>query len=266
MQIAGIAAIANGRVTGAQLASTAAIATDHVEGAQLSLVNVAASGVRGAQLGLVNSVAGLTEGAQVGLINTVAGATEGLQLGLINVAAGRVSGVQVGLINVSGHTDASFGLVNAHADGRINVRAGADTTGLFGVSLVHGSRFTHSIFSLAVDPLGKALTGAFGLGLGGRIGLSELLHIDIDALAHVLVDDGTLNDQSVSFLVEPRVTVTIAIVPGIVGIYLGASYQWLFGPTIPGISGPLFSTTTYGDPGTATIHGWPALSGGVELF
>ena len=249
-QLDGLLALSAGPVTGVQLAGLSAIAAGRVEGAQLSVVNIATAGMSGAQLGVVN-VAGA--------------ASEGVQLGVVNVVAGRVSGVQIGLVNVSDDADASIGLVNVHPHGRFQVRAGADTTGLFGVSIVHGARVTHSILSASIDPLGARLTGAIGFGLGVRLQPADIVHVDIDGLVHLLLDEGSFNGSNAGYVIEPRVVVGVSIVPEVFGVVAGLSYQWRMGQTDPGITGPAL-VTDFGDSGDTHVHGWPALLLGIELL
>ncbi len=98
-----------------------------------------------------------------------------------------------------------------------------------------------------------------------RIEPSDVLHLDIDALVHVLLDRGSFNGSDTSLLLEPRVVLGVSIVPGVFGVYAGASYQWRIGHTDPLVEGPVL-VTDYGDVGTAHVFGWPALLAGIELF
>jgi len=185
-----------------------------------------------------------------------------------NVAGGRVRGVQIGLFNYADEADAQIGLVSIQGRGRTNLRAEIDTTGLVGVSLVHGG-ITHTIVSARVYPFSERPAFALGLGLGVRAQLADIVHLDIEATTHALID-GDVRQFGPGLLAEVRAQVGVDFTDGVAG-YLGIGYrvQVVHSPTAP-LDDPLLSHW-YGaarptDYPNAAARGWPFLVGGVELF
>ncbi|MBZ0117103.1 MAG: hypothetical protein K8H88_08920, partial [Sandaracinaceae bacterium] len=243
LQIGGVVAYAGEDLAGVQLAGVLAFAGRRAEGGQVAVVNLAMSGLTGVQVGAVNASGGETAGAQIGVVN---------------FAGGGVSGAQIGVVNVAEDADAQLGLVNIATRGRAAVRAGADTTGIFGASFVYGSRYTHTIVSAAVNPLSVRLAGAFGLGLGVRLTPEEPVHVDIDVVAHVLLDEVAVNGRDPAWLFSPRVVVSAPVV-GVFGVYGSVGYTWAMHRDPP-ILGPALVTDF-----SADVHGWPVLEAGIQL-
>lgn len=256
----GAVTISGGALRGAQVAAVN-VAGGSVEGVQLGAVNVAGGAASGVQIGAVNVSGGGTAGLQLGAVNVVSGDAEGVQLGAVNVAAGRVRGVQIGVVNVAEDADAGIGLVGIYPRGRSQLRAGGDTTGLLSASFVHGSRITHSIVALSTQPFQARPAFLAGLGFGARATFEEGLHLDVDALAHVVLDDRAGNDGP-SMLAELRVLFGARVLD-VFGLYAGLSYQLHVrrSPVEGGLGGPLLETAFSPD-----VHGWPAILGGIELF
>ena len=236
------------------------VAGGRVAGAQVSAVNVGV-GVSGVQVGAVNVSGAGMAGVQVGGVNVASGDAEGVQLGAVNVATGRVRGVQIGAVNIAEDADAGIGLVSIYARGRTQLRAGADTTGLLSASVVHGARITHSVVAISTQPFQGRPAFLAGAGFGARATFAEGLHLDVDALAHIVLDDQTSNDGP-GLLAELRV-VFGARVLDVFGLYAGLSYQLHVrrSPIEGGLGGPLLETAFSPD-----VHGWPAILGGIELF
>lgn len=236
------------------------VAGGRVAGAQVSAVNVGV-GVSGVQVGPVNVSGAGMAGVQVGGVNVASGDAEGVQLGAVNVATGRVRGVQIGAVNIAEDADAGVGLVSIYARGRTQLRAGADTTGLLSASVVHGARITHSVVAISTQPFQGRPAFLAGAGFGARATFEEGLHLDVDALAHIVLDDQTSNDGP-GLLAELRV-VFGARVLDVFGLYAGLSYQLHVrrSPIEGGLGGPLLETAFSSD-----VHGWPAILGGIELF
>lgn len=251
-------------VTGAMLeglqVGAVNVAGGRVAGVQVSAVNIGA-GLEGLQVGGVNVSSAGMAGVQVGAVNVATGDADGVQVGAVNVATGRVRGVQIGAVNIADDADVGIGLVSIYPRGRTQLRVGADTTGLLSASLVHGSRVTHSVVALSTQPFQGRPAFLAGAGFGARATFEEGLHLDVDALAHVVLDEQTGNDGP-SLLAELRV-VFGARVLDVFGLYAGLSYQ-LHVRTSPlegGLGGPLLETAF-----SPEVHGWPAIVGGIELF
>jgi len=278
VQGSGVVSIAHGGLRGVQM-GTLNIASS-TRGAQLGIVDIGgdvggvqagvltvAGPVRGAQLGVLNVAAGPVYGAQLGVLN-VAAETHGAQLGIANVVGGRANGVQIGLFNYAEEADVQIGLVSIQARGRTNLRAEIDTTGLVGVSLVHGG-VTHTILSARVYPFSERPVFALGLGFGVRAQLADIVHLDIETTTHALIDED-VTQHGAGLLAELRAQVGVDFVDGVAG-YLGVGYrvQVVHSPDAP-LDDPLLSHF-YGGASAAdypdfTARGWPFLVAGVELF
>lgn len=260
-QLGALAAVTMGDVAGFQI-GTVGVAGANLAGVQLGVVNVVGATGEGLQLGGVNVVSGTMRGAQLGVVNTAGAGAEGLQLGVVNVTTGTHRGVQIGLVNIADDADAGIGLVSIYPHGRTHLRAMGDTGGLLTANLVHGGRVTHSILSVGAQPFQQRAAAVIGLGTGARITFDEdLLHLDIEYLAHVVLDD-SVGARGPDFLFELRLLFGVRIIEGFAAI-AGISYQLLMqgDPLAGGLGGPVGLTTF-----TPTLSGWPVLTAGVELF
>lgn len=277
-QVSGVLSLATGGVRGVQASGVLSLSGGDVRGLQLGVVDVAAGElhglqggvldvagpVEGAQLGVL-TVAGPVDGAQLGVVNVAAGEVRGAQLGLVNVASGRVHGLQLGLVNVSEDADAAVGLINVHARGRTQLRFGLDTNGYIDANLVHGGRYTHTVVRVAALPFLERPHVALGLGFGARVPVEEILHVDVELTANVLLDEDSAQDGP-DMLYEARALVGFAVVDEL-GLYFGLAYRLHLArdPTDVEVGAPVLEhELARGD--RLLLRGWPALIGGVELF
>ncbi len=268
-QLTGGLALAIGGVRGLQIGAGASIALQRVHGAQFSGGLNLTETLRGAQFAPLNIATGNVRGAQIGVAN-YADSVTGLQLSTLNISRGEVRGLQIGLVNVNENADAALGLLNIYRRGRTQLRVGAESTGLLDVSLIHGGRITHSIYSTGYNPVRNVF--AVGLGFGLRARFGERIHLDFDALCRSLITtDGGASSNSARFalLSEARVVLGAKIF-GVLGAYVGLAYQVQVDlnerdPVIS-YSQPRLSTTFSDDAFSPTVQGWPALIAGVQLF
>lgn len=204
-QLGGIAAIAQD-ARAVQIGGVAAVARD-LEGLQVGGVATAAAAVRGAQLAGVAAVAQDVHGLQVGGVVAVGAEVRGVQIAPINVAR-HMRGLQLGVINVSDDLDgAPIGVINIVRNGPVMVDAWAESSGVTGAALRHGSRAFHTIYAVAAANDGDR-TPLVGLGFGLARGLGRHA-LDIDALAW----QTHLFDGGLGLLSQLRATVALDLGP-----------------------------------------------------
>lgn len=183
-QIAGVAAVVDGRAHGWQVATGAALALGGGEVAQTSGgFNLAAGDVRGFQLAAgANAAPGNLRGAQVGGVN-IGGEVRGAQIGIVNIASGRVRGAQVGVVNIASEVDgASIGLVSIGSD---SVHPVVWSSNL--AYLNAGVKFTtRYVYTLAAIGTGTNEVGfdearhVLTFGIGGSIPIASRVTLDIE--------------------------------------------------------------------------------------
>lgn len=262
LQFAGGTSIALGRMRGVQVAGGLNVAGELAVGGQISIANYAAE-LRGLQFGTLN-LAGSMVGVQAGVVN-YANDVHGVQLGLLNVASGNVHGMQIGIVNLAKSADASIGLVNIYRDGRTQFRFGMDTAGFLDASVVHGSRITHTIYSIAANPISGRGSFAVGLGVGARVSFSERVHLDIDVLARALLSP-LANDVHSDAVLEPRLVLGVRVYEA-VGFFVGLAYPIRFsGAEEPTSFGGLTRVLRDTEASGTYVDAWPSLSIGLELF
>lgn len=262
IQFAGAAAITLGRMRGIQASGALNIAGKLALGGQVAVANYAAE-LRGLQFGTLN-LSGSMTGIQAGVVN-YADDVRGVQLGLLNIASGSVHGMQIGLVNLATDADASIGLINIYRDGRTQFRFGMDTAGFLDASLVHGSRITHSIYSVSVNPIAGRSSFALGLGVGARLSITERVHLDIDVLARALLSplNGDVRSDAV---LEPRLVLGVRVYKA-VGFFVGLAYPIRFsGADQPTTYGALTRVLRDTEATGSYVDAWPSLSVGLELF
>lgn len=259
VHVSGLWDVSRGWVRGAQLASGVVSAT-HVDGAQIGLLARASGAVRGAQLGAV-TLAEDVSGAQLALV-AVARDVAGAQVGLVNVAR-RARGVQVGLVNVADDSDAPIGLVNVVRRGRLHVDTWLlDLPGV-AVGVVHGGRYTHTIYGLGArrDDRGDArVMGTVGFGGHARVGARAF--IDLDALTYFLPDRRA---KLVANVFQLRVIGGVAVSDGL-SLFAGPTASLSQSP--PEIAEPLgaLGATDLDWGGGAAWRAWPGVTVGARAF
>ncbi|MFK8001237.1 MAG: hypothetical protein AB8H86_16705 [Polyangiales bacterium] len=262
IQFAGATTITLGRMRGVQVSGALNIAGAQAVGGQVAIANYAAE-LRGLQFGNLN-LAGSMTGVQAGVVN-YANEVHGVQLGLLNVASGDVHGMQIGLVNLAKSADASIGLINIYRDSRTQFRFGMDTAGFMDASLVHGSRITHSIYSVSANPVAGRTSFAVGLGVGARVSFSERVHLDIDVLARALFypqNGGVRSDA----ILEPRLVLGVRVYKA-VGFFVGLAYPIRFsGAAEPTTYGALTRVLRDTEASGSYVDAWPSLSVGLEIF
>ncbi len=174
--------------------SAAGLATFHrdwLHGVQLAgVVNFTAGDVQGIQAsGTLNYAGSISNGAQLSVINVSNGDVKGGQIGVFNLARGEVSGVQIGVLNLGRNADAGIGLLSLYSNGRTQLEAWTQQSGLTMLGLKHGSRLLHNILAFGVRQDGDKFLPVAAFGWGGRWRWSERLALDLDAIEHVLFFD-----------------------------------------------------------------------------
>lgn len=262
IQFGGATTVTLGRMRGFQASGGLNIAGKLAVGGQVAVANYATE-LRGLQFGTLN-LSGPMTGIQAGVVN-YADDVHGVQLGLLNIASGSVHGMQVGLVNLATDADASIGLINIYRDGRTQVRFGMDTAGFMNASLVHGSRITHTIYSVSANPIAGRTSFAVGLGVGARVSFSERIHLDIDVLARALLSP--LNgDVRSDAILEPRLVLGVRVYKA-VGFFVGLAYPIRFsGAADPTTYGALTRVLRDAEASGSYVDAWPSLNIGLELF
>ncbi|MCK6551488.1 caspase family protein [Myxococcota bacterium] len=238
----GLVLAADARVDGLALGALGSWIDDALVGAQISgAFNHAGAGTSGAQISGAVNVTDHLDGVQVAGAVNVAGDVRGLQTsGLVN-AADEISGAQVGIINVGGEvTGAQIGLVNVSSkirgpaiglvnyssdDGWVKPTLFASDTGLASVGLRVSSSTLYTMFAVSTSMPWNLDAWGYGLALGGRIPLSETLHLDIDGSAWSVHEDRT-SAEAGELLSTTRVLLGWQITPGL-AIYAGPSLHTL---------------------------------------
>ncbi|MEY2934738.1 MAG: hypothetical protein RL033_5487, partial [Pseudomonadota bacterium] len=158
-QVGGAGNVSRGPVSGAQLAGAANVSTGHLSGLQLA--------------GTANINTGPVSGAQLAGTTNVAGNVEGLQLGLVNVAR-----------SVRGQ---SIGIVPFNRQGGVKIATWYNSSQPFNVGLRFHAGFLYMMPTFAYDPGSAALVSdpgraryAPGTSLGLRIPLDRA-YVDVDA-------------------------------------------------------------------------------------
>ncbi len=254
LQIAGAGAVARDFV-GIQMAGAGSVA-HNLRGLQIAGGTSVARDVYGLQMAGGAAVGGEVAGAQLASIN-VAGSLHGLQLGAINIA-GRASGLQLGAINISDSSDgAQIGALNFVRNGRTDIDAWAETTGLAAVALRHGGRHVHNVYAIGWTPDGGE-TPLLGLGLGFHRSYGGTT-LDLDAMAwqtHLFAD-------GVGLLSQARATVAVDLGP--VAAFVAAAYNVSIedeGETRPVRT--MFARTVDTSMSGVEVALWPSLSAGVR--
>lgn len=191
LQVGGILNLAGADLNGGQIGGVLNLSGATLNGLQVAgVLNRAGVLVRGGQIAVLNIVEDIV-GGQGGVVN-IAGDVTGGQLGVVNVADD-VAGLQLGVVNVASSVrGAALGLVNIVGDGILAPEVWSDDTSLISVGLKTGSRWSHTMLSAGLQPLGERWIGQTGLTLGGRVSLGESWFVDVDAGCHSLWRDGQL--------------------------------------------------------------------------
>ncbi len=174
LQASGIFSWSTMDVRGLQFAGIASQTYEDLDGLQLSGgLNIARREVRGAQIAGGLNI-GRVSGLQLGLIN-VSAEVDGVQLGLINVAR-KVDGLQVGLVNVTESlAGESLGIANILKPGRIHLALWGSNS-LFGnAGLKFASKYAYSILSAAIHNLEGNVAAGAGLTLGAHLPMDRYL-------------------------------------------------------------------------------------------
>ncbi|MCA9577925.1 MAG: hypothetical protein H6726_25720 [Sandaracinaceae bacterium] len=256
---------------GAELSMGFGMYRGDVTGAQLAGVfNYVGGDLRGVQLaGGANFVRGDASGVQLaGALNYAGGDVHGAQVGPVNVASGTVHGVQVGLVNYSEDVDFALGLLNIVRNGRTHLELTGSSDGFFALSLKHGGRHFHYIYSGLTRPDGAddTLFGA-GMGIGARATLGERVFLDLDTLGYALRSRTELTDTngSVDAMMVARVMLGIRLFSRL-SLVAGASYSGLWSRA-PAPDYGLFGTRHHDELLEGRhLSSWPSILVGLQVL
>ena len=157
-QVSG-ANIAWGSARGLQLGGVN-LTRQQMKGLQLSAANLQLGGShgQGMQLGALNYAYSLT-GFQLGAVNLRTGSGGGLfQMGAVNLSSQPVKGFTFGAVNISPQASGSFGVINVHWKGNVDLTGWANSEGSLQAGVRMGSGAgrgagTYNVYSLGVLPL-----------------------------------------------------------------------------------------------------------------
>lgn len=263
VELGGLLNIDEDFACGIQMAGLANLALGPVRGVQAAGFLNLGRRLDGAQLGLVNIVTDVVHGAQLGLGNAAGGAVSGTQIGLVNLAGGHVRGAQLGLVNVANSSTFSLGLINIFRDGRLEIDAWGQESGLLMAGIKHGSGHFHSIYGVGVLPFGAHARFAAALGLGARLPLTNRLFLEIDVLDHALLGAGawaaTWNLAQARVLLGARLARKLAV-------FGGPSFNVVtsWDGEVPELSPYGVSFTRAG--GNTVVQGWPGVTLGLQVL
>ncbi|HEY4056886.1 MAG TPA: hypothetical protein VGM39_09760 [Kofleriaceae bacterium] len=198
VQVAGALSAAKFDTSGVQIAGGASYTGRNIDGVQISGgASIARGHVQGAQIAGGTNIAGSIDGSQIAPIN-IGGDVTGAQIGVVNVAR-KMKGLQLGVVNVSDDGDDAYpiGLINYSRTGGISIDAAADSSRVESLSLRHGTKHMHNVWSVGWTPdYGHVLVGA---GLGVRLRIAQAVVVDVDAMTwltnvwHLDSTDGQIN-------------------------------------------------------------------------
>lgn len=269
--------IAWGSARGMQLGGVN-LTRQQMKGLQLSAANLQLGGShgQGMQLGALNYAYSLT-GLQLGAVNLRTGAGGGLfQLGAVNISSQPVKGFSFGAVNISPRASGSFGVINVHWKGNVNLSGWANSEGSLQAGVRMGSNEkqragTYNIYSLGVLPLrpGESQDRGPRYSIGWIWGVQRPFANKLGAQADVglqwLLSD--VNDFARSnFLYKARIGARYSLNER-VAFYGGPSFNTLV------VTDPqdhklrhLGSWDVGGNTGELDISFWPGLYVGADFF
>lgn len=288
IQLAGGLNVADGNIDGAQLSGGLNVANGNIDGAQFAVGvnlgialdgaqlagggNIATGSVMGLQgSGGFNFAFGDVRGAQLSAgMNLALGDVRGAQAAPLNIATGRVHGLQLGVVNISEQADFALGVLNIFWKGRTHLELTSAESGTTMLALKHGGERFHYIYSVGVRPRtsGDATDFSAGLGLGGRIPISERFFLDVDGIVQHFFGADRLDQDELRLLTTARAMLGFRIVDGI-SIVAGLSYNVYVSDEDEATIDGLFGTSVLDDrrePGGIRTTGWPGFVAGVQLF
>ncbi|MCC6647488.1 MAG: hypothetical protein IT374_18190 [Polyangiaceae bacterium] len=259
VHLSGIFDWAYGAVRGVQVAGVAASARD-VVGAQLGPLVRAAEDGRGVPAGVVE-IARDVRGVQAGVVE-IARDVRGVQVGVVNVAR-RARGAQLGVVNIADDSDAPIGLVNVIRNGRLHVDGWLlDLPGV-AVGLVHGGRYTHSIYGIgARRGTDGAAYAVATIGAGAHVPVGARGYVDVDVLDYFLPDGGL---RHVANVFQLRVVAGVAVSPGL-SIFAGPTWSLSQSPPETAEELGVLGSRRLDWGGGAEWRTWPGLTAGVRAF
>ena len=204
-QLTGAINIARGDLNGLQASGTANYISGDVRVGQLAgAINIATgSRFNGMQASGAVNVANNLRGAQFSIVN-VAYRVIGTQIGVVNIAR-NVEGLQLGVVNVSESiSGAPIGIFNFVKSSPPRLRFWSSDTAIANVGLRLGNRSVYSLLMAGVQPHEDTVRWAFGLGIGGRIPLTEQFFLNIDAMTQSIHYDWWENDLNYTVLNKLR--------------------------------------------------------------
>ncbi|MBM4343043.1 MAG: hypothetical protein FJ100_06665 [Deltaproteobacteria bacterium] len=230
IQLAGGLNVVGGRLRGIQGSFGVNIARSIDRGVQFGSLNLAGASDRVVQFGFANLAVGELRGIQGGFFNAARGDLRGVQLGLANLATGSVRGVQVGLLNLARDADAGIGLLSLYWKGRTHLEMWSQDWARAMIGLKHGSRYIHNIVAVGGRSVGDRWLPVVALGLGLRARLGDRLHVDVDAVHHLLLQGQSAEDQAPDHLSQAKATVGLRLFRSAT-VFAGLSLNALWLPT-----------------------------------
>ncbi|MCZ6679075.1 MAG: hypothetical protein O7E52_17720, partial [Candidatus Poribacteria bacterium] len=206
VQLAGAVNIAARDLTGWQAAGAINFVGGNARSVQLAgAVNIAARNLTGLQASGAVNVAGNLDGTQLSVVN-IAGGVIGTQIGVVNIAR-NVEGLQLGVINVAESVSgAPIGLLSFVKDNPLHLHFFGSDTEIANLGLRLGSRHIYNLLVIGIQPDEDPVRWSYGIGIGGRIPLSERLFLNIDGVSRH-VHYGSWDNDGVTLLNKLRLAV-----------------------------------------------------------
>jgi len=203
-------------------------------------------------------------------MNLSLGEVRGAQIAPLNIATGRVHGLQLGVVNISEQADFALGLLNIFWKGRTHLELTSAESGTTTLALKHGGERFHYIYSVGVRPRtnGDATDFSAGLGLGGRIPISERFFLDVDGIVQHFFGADRLDQGELRLLTTARAMLGFRLVDG-VSIVAGLSYNIYVSDEDEATIDGLFGSSVLDErsvTGGMRTTGWPGFVAGVQLF
>ncbi len=252
--------LATGMATGVQLAGMLNIAGDRVLGVQGAGMLNNSGDLVGLQASGIGNFARSTRGLQVsGIANVAAGELVGAQISLLNVA-GPTRGVQIGLVNFAESLDGlPLGLVSYVREFGLRYDVLADETGTVSTVLRSGNRRFANYLGFSARPAGIASSASAIVGFGISLVDGRRFHHTIDALIQ-----GTGGDQEpVEQRIQLRALVGFKLLPHI-DIVAGPTLNLLVDSNAA-TRLPIPWRLASGDRGRFSFTLWPGMALGLRL-
>ncbi len=230
IQLAGGLNVVGGRLRGIQGSFGVNVARSIDRGVQFGSLNLAGASDRVVQFGFANLAVGELRGIQGGVFNAARGDLRDVQLGVANFATGSVRGAQIGVFNFARDADAGIGLLSLYWKGRTHLEMWSQDWARAMIGIKHGSRYIHNVVAVGGRSVGDKWLPVLALGLGIRARLGDRLHVDVDGMHHLLLQDSKDDDQTPDQLTQVKATVGLRMFRSAT-LFAGLSLNALWLPT-----------------------------------